>query len=417
MNHFKFKHAEVKLYPRSSIVQIRNGTMRTIERINELKKDFSGVQMTPNAREEIKELRASLKNKDSTCYQAKILLKKYKYTVTVQTYFIENHLLKFGPRIEELIFDAIRTYRKQHTKAKPLKIEIGTMRFETWGFESGRVFAKPGQVYEKYILKKVKDLYTDKRPESQVKYVGLELEFCAPISETDFALKLYAAGLQKFVQLKHDGSLRPQAGETGYELAILLREANYRKELKKIFELLGEVKAVVENRRCGLHVHLDMRKRNKEVVYSNLVSCQDALLKVVDPRRTDNEFCRTVESRKFPTKFKGDRQERYRTINAAAYYKYKTLEVRMHQGSLDYSEVINWIGLLLKITNHRIKIKNNIYELPILRKRFKLKKKVYNNLIDKSCYWQVNRIQQEPPGIEFTNGVDLTIQPPAPRFR
>lgn len=253
----------------------------------------------------------------------------------------------------------------------------------------GFTYFTEGNILKAHVLKNIKKLYDGKTPEAPRRYIGIELEFCAPIKEDNFAVKLFQAGIHKFAQLKQDGSLRPKDKENGYELAILLEESNYKKGLKKIIDVLTSVKAVVKERRCGLHVHVDMRRRDKDLVYNNLVACQYALLSVVDPGRYNNEFCRTVDTRKFPTEFTGDRHERYKTINAAAYYKYKTLEVRMHEGSVSFKEISNWVDLILKITNYSKRLKDDVTKLSLLQRRVKLNKSLYNYALERSCTWQI----------------------------
>lgn len=286
--------------------------------------------------------------------------------------------------------------------------------------EKGLVFSEPHSILTIHVEKNMKTLLEGKVPTMPRKYVGIELEFCAPISKNMFALKLFQNGIHKFAQLKDDGSLRPQGIENGFELAILLEESNYKKGLKKITDVLKEIKAVAKDRRCGLHVHLDMRRRNKELVYNNLVACQYALLSVVSPERYNNEFCRVVKKRDFPTEFTGERVERYKTINAAAYYKYKTLEVRMHEGSVSFNEVSHWVDLLIKVGNYPKKLKNDVTKIPVLQNRLKLKKKLYSYALERSCSWQVQNnpnarlmredlqdrpIQAQQPGPELNLGL------------
>lgn len=293
--------------------------------------------------------------------------------------------------IKRLIQQTIRQARTK-LKAKPISKELH------WDVDTkflgkknnGRVFAEDGQILQMHVKKNINALYKEKKPELINRYVGIELEFCAPIKEINFAIELFKSGIHKFAQLKHDGSLRPQMGETGYELAILLKETELKSGMKRVCDLLKKVNAQAVDRRCGLHVHIDMRKRNKDVVYSNFVSCQNVLLKLVHPDRRNNEFCQSVTSKKFPIEFTGDRHERYKTVNAAAYYKYRTLEIRMHEGSIDYNQIVNWVGILIRIANGKKKIKDNVISLTTLKKRFNLNKRLHEYAVERSCYFQVN---------------------------
>lgn len=360
------------------------------------KSAIKNTTLGPIKKEKIKRdiqiLRKMLKINKLEIYEITIHLKKYRSThhETIQIGCNPDDNFKFS--IKQSIDNAIRAYRETnrlqlnehfYPNIKMIASVIGSNKV-------GIVFDTPGQIMKFYIEKNLKDLYKEKKPIETIKYVGLELEFCAPIKEQDFALKLFRAGVHTFVQLKEDRSLRPKEGENGFELAILMKETSYQKDLKKVMGILTEVGAIAEDRRCGLHVHLDMRQRNKDVVYHNFISCQDLLLSLVDPKRYNNEFCRRVKSKKFPTKFTGERQERYKTINAAAFYKYKTLEVRMHEGSVNYVDICNWMNLLIRIGSYKKKIAKRISKLTILKKRFNINKKMYNHLLDKKCYWQIN---------------------------
>lgn len=349
-------------------------------------------------RRELQKIRRALQKTRETTYIFRVYVKKYKREVDIEWKFYsyplgsEDHKYHYKEMIKEVVNRAIRQCRT------PVEVE----RVSKFGKhaamfigkpKNGRIFAKSGEVLRIYVEKHLKDLYTDKRPVEPKKYIGIELEFCAPIDEQNFAIKLFKRGIHKFAQLKKDGSLRPFVGEQGFELAILLEEGNYKKRLKEIMSVLSEIKAVAKERRAGLHVHIDMRKRNRDVVYNNLVACQYALLSIVDPNRYNNEFCRVVNSRKFPIEFNGSREERYKTINAAAFYKYKTLEIRMHEGSVDFEQIINWVDLLIKIANYPKKFKNNIMKVQTLSNRLTMNKKLKSYIQDRSCFWQV---QNEP---------------------
>lgn len=293
-------------------------------------------------------------------------------------------------QVAEYVRRAIQDDRRSR---KPVDYEDfmqDQVMFTSGKAKTGRVFTKPDQFLKIHVRKNLKSLYADKTPTTMTNYLGVEIEFCAPISEEKMAIQLFKAGFQKYVQLKKDGSLRPHEGETGFEFAMLLREGSYKKDLKKVTDFIASVKGQAVDRRCGLHVHFDMRKRKKDMVFNNLVACQTVLLSLVDPRRYDNEFCRLVNSKKFPISFKNTREERYKTINAAAFYRHKTLEVRMHEGTVAFEDMSNWIDVLLKIVNYKKIMKSNINNLPVLKKRVKLNERTYKAVLDKSCYWQIN---------------------------
>jgi hypothetical protein len=360
--------------------------------------------------------RRYLKSNWTRIYKVDVYFKKYRHTARFDVEYhvptemintkhkkkrnkLENiHRGGLAQIIKEQGNAALGRYRKEVLqKTDDLKMILKEYPVKVFGSRystKGTIYSEPGQIRAISLKRKVKDLYIAKLPVKPNRYIGLELEFCAPIEELDFAIKLWEAGVHKFAQIKKDGSLRPKVGEYGYELAFLFPETHYKKNLRQVCKILKEVGARADDRRCGLHVHIDMRHRKKDIVYNNLVACQNVLFSFLDPDRRGNEFCRTVESRKFPKKFDNTREERYKTINAASYYKYKTLEVRMHEGSVNYTQIVNWMALLIKISNHKTRIKTDINELTILKKRFRIDNKVSEFFQDKTCHWQLQGPQR-----------------------
>lgn len=346
----------------------------------------------------LKQYREALRKPRTQRFRFKVFIKQYRLDTIVEWDYNpldkDGKLTAYQYMIKNVIDKAISNVRGYIKPDVSLSKFAGMNTSFLGEAKKGRVFAVEGEVLRIYIKRNVQALYDEKKPTQLKKYIGIELEFCAPIKKDALSLKLFRAGIHKYAQLKTDGSLRPYPKEEGFELAILLEEANYKKDMKKITDLLAEIGARADGRRCGFHVHLDMRRRNKELVYSNLVACQYVLLSIVDPSRYNNEFCTVVSTRKWPTEFTGERAERYKTINAAAYYKYKTLEVRMHEGSVDYNQITNWVDLLVKITNYPKKLKSDISKLTILQKRIKMKKKLFDYALDRSCRFQVENSEE-----------------------
>jgi hypothetical protein len=99
-----------------------------------------------------------------------------------------------------------------------------------------------------------------------------------------------------------------------------------------------------------MHVHLDMRTRVKETVFANLVCAQPILYAMNPPSRQESVngrmYCAFTKTRKF-----NQNMDRYRGINAAAYSRHKTIEVRIHAGTILKEKIINWINILLKVVD------------------------------------------------------------------
>lgn len=100
------------------------------------------------------------------------------------------------------------------------------------------------------------------------------------------------------------------------------------------------------NKTCGFHVHLDMRGRDFKKAYKNLVQAQDLLFALQPKSRRENSYCKRNES-VIPSRQGG----RYYAINGEAYSEHRTVEVRLHAGTLNPTKIIKWTRLCLAIAN------------------------------------------------------------------
>lgn len=302
----------------------------------------------------------------------------------------DNKATDFKKEIKDAIRATIREFRANRKLKKVPRKFYNSIAIFYDASKKGRVFSHGEQILQLHVQKNFKGIYNQKAPSINKNHVGIELEFCAPVTEHRLAYELSKAGIDKYAQLKEDRSLRPKEKENAFELAILLPETNYKTKLGQIIKILEKYKANATDRRCGLHIHLDMRNRSHRTVYNNFIACQGVLLKLIDPKRIDTEFCRAVKSRKWPDEFKGNREERYKTVNAASFYKYRTIEIRMHEGSVNFKAICHWVDILLKIANYKKKLKSNILNLPSLKKRFKLESGLYDYAVDRSGFFSIN---------------------------
>lgn len=200
-----------------------------------------------------------------------------------------------------------------------------------------------------------KIVFSDKLPKEETKYLGIELEFIAEASSNELGSLLYDAGLGRYVTLKDDASIKSDDGNDDFdegfhshELCILVKENEYKDVLKKICGVLRDVNATV-NKSCGMHVHLDMRKRNVEQAYQNLISSQGILLKMNPKSRTD-KWAKKNPERDF--EIAKNKSDRYYGINPSAMHKHQTIEIRIHSGTVEYTKISNWIDILLQVANH-----------------------------------------------------------------
>lgn len=137
----------------------------------------------------------------------------------------------------------------------------------------------------------------------------------------------------------------PLQGERGFD------------ELEQVMRALRDAGASVSVR-CGTHVHIDANDLGREAlarVFRFFVDRQDAFDQIVSPSRRNGQYCRTwtmQEAEQVEADLRMGRRphyNRYRTINVMSYPKYGTLEIRQHQGTLNFTKLSNWIKTLIKM--------------------------------------------------------------------
>jgi putative amidoligase enzyme len=156
----------------------------------------------------------------------------------------------------------------------------------------------------------------------------------------------------KNVQVVSDGSLDAKENSDDYfglEIKVLTRVGDMA-NLRQVCEFLSEKGAIV-NKTCGLHVHLDARPMK---VAEGVVGASSALterlerslvfLKAMLPksRIENNPMCEDGVSRED----EDGEIDRYHMINTASYAKHRTIEVRMHSGTVSLEKISNWVLLL-----------------------------------------------------------------------
>lgn len=211
-------------------------------------------------------------------------------------------------------------------------------------------------------------LLKDKSPgkKSRANYVGVELEFLSTVSRNRLLEMLEQANLHKYVNLTTDGSVRSferdeeyededgnpieheYEGEHGYELRVCAKEGHIQKVITAVCAVLAKAKSRV-NDTCGLHVHLDMRNRNASSCYQALYNSLDKMAEMVDSDRWNNNFCKrnTQQTLMEHRMFSGG-HDRYYAINTVSLERHKTLEIRIHEGSVNSEKISKWISFLLQ---------------------------------------------------------------------
>jgi hypothetical protein len=214
------------------------------------------------------------------------------------------------------------------------------VREKMLGEYGNKVFSAPNSIVKIYNKKVIN---TPKKPTTSDRHVGIEIELISMLDRTDLTDKICASGLGKNVQIKDDGSLQG-SGEYRHthEINFIAKEGEYKEKLQKLCTLLNEDCSV--NKSCGLHVHVDMRNRNKDTAFNNLVKMQNIMFNMLPGARRENTYCKRVDDGATVASYK---LGHHGAINASAITEHNTIEVRMHHGSIDFDDISNWVDILI----------------------------------------------------------------------
>lgn len=181
-------------------------------------------------------------------------------------------------------------------------------------------------------------------------YVGVEIELLCPgFYKKDLEMLFVKAGLASKVQVGFDGSIESyktdpikyvNTDDHGFEIRILDTEKNIYTTIRKVSKILKSIKAF-SNESCGLHVHLDMRNRDKEKCYTRLFNNLDMLSKKVAKHRLNNDYC------DLNTDINMALAGKYNAINPKT--SINTIEVRLHEGTINDKKINDWIKTLTNI--------------------------------------------------------------------
>ncbi len=252
------------------------------------------------------------------------------------------------------------------------------------------IHIEKGEILRLQRLSNTAEVFTSKAPLTNEHHVGIELEFISKADKLAIAEKLVAEGVHKFVTLKDDGSLRSE-GEYKYahELCVVTPEPIVYAVLRKVLKVINDLGSKV-NSKCGTHVHLDMRTRDHELCFNNLVRSQNMLYAINPASRMTGKqadgssgtvYSKKVEYSDFNEHLSntgGGSGARYYGINAQAYSKFKTIEIRIHSGTINARKLENWITILLGIVNCTEKYTREVTKLDSFIDRFKLSDDVKN---------------------------------------
>lgn len=234
--------------------------------------------------------------------------------------------------------------------------------------------------FESKEFRATKESKSPKR-DDKTKYIGIEIEMFINTTRDVFRLMVADAGLSKYINVGTDGSLEndwldmydyidsrfedlyevaipemgaPKNAYSETEVRLLIPEKQLTKVMTKFGKLMKTVNARV-NDSCGLHVHLDMRNRDVVKCANRLLASQDLLFNMVPASRKDNDYCsrNNIDKITFSNINDGYNTLGIRgAVNLQAYREHKTIEIRLHEGSVNTNDIINWTKLLINIADN-----------------------------------------------------------------
>jgi hypothetical protein len=247
------------------------------------------------------------------------------------------------------------------------------------------IHVKGGTFLELQNAAKCRVIFEPKKPKTDANHVGVEIEYISKFDKFETAKNLYDEGVQEFVCLVNDGSIRIEPDyKHAHEITIVAPEAMIHEVLSRVLRALNKDKASKVGGRCGLHVHLDMRSRNKKKCFYNLAKAQRILYAMNPASRlngknedgeTDTNFCKRIDQHDFDEAMAylaEAREGRYHGINILALDKHGTIEVRIHSGSTNFDKISNWIKILTNIVNLKDQVDNEATTVEAFCTNYKL---------------------------------------------
>lgn len=242
--------------------------------------------------------------------------------------------------------------------------------------KSKNVFTEKGQILKLATWLRTNRINLVKIPLRNDKntYVGIELEVCSPIDLERVKRHLKELNMDRFCHVTYDRSIRPPRDFYDVEVTALFKKDSYKKDLGSLLTALSSIGCIV-NHSCGTHVHLDMRNREHfKTIHYNLIKFQDMMFNFTDKSwdRSNNKYCHRVQLHNFNLKTLKSMETvrlqlgqagnpRYAGISTYyPYFKYKTFEIRMLEGTLDQEKLFAWIDFLQAICEIKTPIPNGV---------------------------------------------------------
>lgn len=269
----------------------------------------------------------------------------------------------------------------QETRALRRKEELSIRHFDGADIpHKAGVRVEPGKTnfFSQFLT--VNDPLKAKKPRMPNKnYIGIELEFnrkeSNDIGTNGLAELFKKAGLARHVCVTIDGSC-------GHEVTVIVEQDNFEVKLREIMAVINKEGYKVSIN-CGTHVHLDMRNRDIKLAYNNLYMAQKFLRKFLTKERRSNRYCSVNNYSSFDEQLEHQKSnsDRYCGINTLSLKKHGTLEIRMHQGTLNADNLVTWIKVLCKVIDFKQKVEVEIPSLKAIRQTFSIEKSLWNKVL------------------------------------
>lgn len=300
-------------------------------------------------------------------------------------------------KMREIESNAVTLYNRSGTYQINAQMIVAHSNFngDTRNYYSSgrtvRVFT-PNSLRTAIESRRARLVFLSKSPKTEERHISVEIEFGCKKDRSQLGIALLSAGVADYVELKSDGSVKDLGpGYYPHEIAVCVPVSKRNEIISSVLKVLNESGAKV-NKTCGLHVHLDMRGYDHTKAFSNLVSAQTILYQMIPASRRDNTYCKKTVNKSFA--YHRNSSNRYQGINPCSFRKYRTIEVRLHSGTTDFTKITNFMDILSAVAYNETKIMRASSTVAGFVKQHKLSEQI-KQYIDSRIRLFNNIIQEE----------------------